>query len=244
MERGDKFTVAVTQDGNEVVIRISDTGCGISEENLPKIFDPFFSTKGVWGKDKQAGTGLGLSVSRNIIEAHKGKIDVKSKVGMGTTFTIRLPVAEGTDGVNQVQLTRKFVHKAKDSYRVLVADDEETLRNLLAEILASLGHEATVVSSGEAALDELRKTQYDYLFLDIMMPGRYDGAAVLEKIEEMGSGVKVFVCTGKAEDENLLGLLEKAHGYVRKPFTMNEIASLLGTGTEEEEAAAKGANLG
>jgi PAS domain S-box-containing protein len=238
MKRGGKLTVAVARDGNEVTFRISDTGCGILEENLSKIFDPFFSTKGVWGKDKQAGTGLGLSVSRNIIEAHKGKIDVESKVGVGSTFTVRLPAAEETEGVNQVQLTRKFMHEAKDSYRVLVADDEEMLRNLLVEILDSLGHEAAVVSSGEAAIEELQKTQYDYLFLDIMMPGRYDGATVLEKIEEMGSDVKVFVCTGKVEDENLLGLLEKAHGYVRKPFTMNEIASSLGAKVEEEEAAA------
>ena len=244
MERGGTLTITVATEGEEVVVRISDTGSGISEENLSKIFDPFFSTKGVWGKDKQAGTGLGLSVSRNIIEAHKGRIEVESEVGVGTTFTIRLPAAEGTDGVTPTRLTRKFMQETKDSYRVLVADDEELLRDLLVEILGSLGHEVTVVSSGEAVLEEVQKAKYDYLFLDIMMPGRYDGAAVLEKIEEMGSDVKVFICTGKVEDENLLDLLEKAHGYVRKPFTMNEIASLLGSEAGKEEAVARMSGLG
>ena len=85
------ITIGLTQDDDAVRIRVTDTGCGISEKALPKIFDPFFSTKGVWGKDKVVGTGMGLSICRNIAHEHKGELTVESRPGMGTCFTLTLP---------------------------------------------------------------------------------------------------------------------------------------------------------
>ncbi|RMD51290.1 MAG: hypothetical protein D6830_00680, partial [Ignavibacteria bacterium] len=87
MDGEGELTVKTGLDEDKIVINISDTGCGIEEENLDKIFDPFYTTKDV-GK----GTGLGLSVSYGIINKFKGEISVKSKVGEGTTFTIKLPI--------------------------------------------------------------------------------------------------------------------------------------------------------
>ncbi len=88
MSRGGVLTVTARQEGDEIVITFSDTGCGIPAENLERIFDPFFSTK-------PSGTGLGLFVSHGIIQGHNGKIEVESEVEVGTTFTIRLPVHSG-----------------------------------------------------------------------------------------------------------------------------------------------------
>lgn len=91
---GGAITIAVKHAGNMVNVNIGDTGVGISPENIRRIFDPFFSTKGVWGKDAVHGTGLGLSVCRNIINSFGGEITVESVVGRGTTFKVSLPVAD------------------------------------------------------------------------------------------------------------------------------------------------------
>jgi two-component system NtrC family sensor kinase len=91
MPQGGDLTIrASLEDANKIKIQVQDTGTGISDENLPHIFDPFFSTK-----DVGRGTGLGLSVSYGVVKKHGGQIQVKSKVGKGTTFTIILPVHEG-----------------------------------------------------------------------------------------------------------------------------------------------------
>ena len=91
MPEGGTLTVSTDMEDKKAVVRFADTGVGIPEENLPKILDPFFTTK-----EQGRGTGLGLSVSYGIVERHRGKLDVKSKVGKGTTFTVKLPITEKT----------------------------------------------------------------------------------------------------------------------------------------------------
>ncbi len=88
------ITVGLTRDDESVKIQVTDTGCGISEKTMPKIFDPFFSTKGVWGKDEVVGTGMGLSICRNIAHEHGGEITADSQPGMGTCFTLTLPLPQ------------------------------------------------------------------------------------------------------------------------------------------------------
>ncbi|MBD3332772.1 hypothetical protein GF356_07970 [candidate division GN15 bacterium] len=86
------ITVALVREKNDVLIKVGDTGAGISEENLSRIFDPFFSTKGVWGRDELAGTGMGLAIGRNIAREHGGDLFAESVEGAGTTFTLSLPL--------------------------------------------------------------------------------------------------------------------------------------------------------
>jgi signal transduction histidine kinase len=96
MPQGGALTLSSGIEDEMAAIQFTDTGIGIPEENLPKIFDPFFTTK------KQGkGTGLGLSVSYGIIERHQGKLEVKSQVGKGTTFTVRLPIIEKTSEIGE-----------------------------------------------------------------------------------------------------------------------------------------------
>jgi len=238
MEKGGKLKISLKTVDKEILISIEDTGGGIHPENLPKIFDPFFSTKGVWGKDTQPGAGLGLSVSRNIIAAHHGRIEVQSTVGKGTTFTIYLPVPEAEVKQKPRTAAGTLKQDAGKPKRILVADDEEVLREVLMAMLKKMGHEAAVVSSGEEVLEEMRKSSYDILFLDMMMPGKYDGKYVLEKIKELKLNTKVFICTGKVRDETLTDLLKKADGYVRKPFTAREIAAAINTEYVPDETVA------
>lgn len=93
MPHGGELTIGLGADDESIYLRVSDTGVGIPPENLTRIFDPFFSTKGVWGRDSGFGTGLGLSLCRNIVSAHSGSITVASAVDKGSTFTVRLPIA-------------------------------------------------------------------------------------------------------------------------------------------------------
>ena len=108
------ITVALLSEGNYVRIKVGDTGVGISQKNLGKIFDPFFSTKGVWGKDELVGTGMGLPICRNIAREHGGDLTAESVVGAGTTFTLTLPVRH-TDETALVELLSK-----KREYKVLI----------------------------------------------------------------------------------------------------------------------------
>lgn len=92
IKRGGVITIVLKQEGDRAIIKVADSGAGIPEDNFSRIFDPFFSTKGVWGKDDVHGSGLGLSVCKNIVKNLGGEIGVTSKIGVGTTFIISLPV--------------------------------------------------------------------------------------------------------------------------------------------------------
>jgi len=101
------ITIALLGESDHVMIKVSDTGVGISPENLSKIFDPFFSTKGVWGKDEVVGTGMGLTICRNIARDHGGDLTAESVVGAGTTFTLTLPVNHNDETALAQSLSKK-----------------------------------------------------------------------------------------------------------------------------------------
>ena len=128
--------------GKFVKFSVSDTGTGIDEENLSKIFDPYFSTK-----QKDTGSGLGLYVSYGIIKAHKGHIDVTSRKGIGTTFDVYLPVFE----------PQKSIKPRESDKIIMLADDEEMLSDLLAEMLESSGYYVIKVKSGEEVITVLNR---------------------------------------------------------------------------------------
>ena len=98
MSEGGEIYISTSAEDEHILISVKDSGCGIAADIIDKIFDPFFSTKGVWGKSEISGTGLGLSVCRNIVHDLAGTIDVVSEEGHGAEFTVRLPVGEGSPG--------------------------------------------------------------------------------------------------------------------------------------------------
>ncbi len=101
------ITIALLAESDHVMIKVSDTGVGIPPDNLSKIFDPFFSTKGVWGKDEVVGTGMGLAICRNIARDHGGDLTVESIVGVGTTFTLTLPMSYNDETALVESLSKK-----------------------------------------------------------------------------------------------------------------------------------------
>lgn len=222
-------------EGSDVKIEISDTGVGIPDEIIPKIFDPFFSTKNK--QSGQSGSGLGLSVSYAILERHKGSIDVTSKKGEGTTFTIQLPYNQplsGSDSYDVDSDNYNAISSASSVRKVniLVVDDEDFIRDLIVQSLYEEGHNIDMVESGSEAKEKFKNINYDIIFLDIMLPD-INGFKLLSDIKVYNPSAMVVVITG-SESENIAdnAIAEGATSFLHKPFTVNQIrdtvSSILG----------------
>lgn len=189
--------------GKFVKFSVSDTGTGIDEENISKIFDPYFSTK-----QKDTGSGLGLYVTYGIIKAHKGHIDVTSRKGIGTTFDVYLPVFEPQKSL-----------KSKESDKIIMlADDEEMLSELLAEMLESSGYYVIKVKSGEEVITVLtEELKVDLLIIDYNMPGM-NGLDCISKIRSLNFNLPVILSSGslRFEDDDLKRY--KVSSKLMKPY--------------------------
>jgi len=169
-----RLTVLCSLDGDEVVVAVEDSGPGVPVEQGEQIFDPFYSTKGT------GALGLGLAISREIVQRNSGTLEVGDAPGGGARFAVRLPVAANTSAESGLG-TRS---QAATVRRVLVIDDEAALCRVLARILKSAGHDAVIANSGEVALKILRQDQgFDAIVCDLMMPG-ISGVEVLQFLED------------------------------------------------------------
>jgi len=203
-----------------VQLEISDNGIGIPIENLPKIFDPFFTTKEI-GK----GTGLGLSMVYGIVKGHNGTINVFSEPGKGTRFEILLPAEETrikekmeTSGLPELPRNLKF----------LIVDDEQYVRDILADILIFLGSQVLRANSGKEAIEiyNREKDNIDYVIIDIRMP-KMDGRTTLYALQQINPDVKAIFTSGyddrHSEDEVIPGVV----GFMRKPYSINNVSKFL-----------------
>lgn len=169
--------------GNYVWFSIKDSGSGIEEENLIRIFDPYFSTK---NKQSGSGSGLGLYVTYGIIKAHKGQIEVSSIINQGTTFDVFIPAFEPKSEDKKVSADKI----------ILLADDETMLRDLLAELLESYGYNVIKVSSGTEALKVLtEEIKVDLAIIDYNMP-EMDGLTCIKKIKELKLDMHIILSSG------------------------------------------------
>jgi len=194
-----------------VVIQITDTGTGIPEKNIGKILEPFYTTKGP-GK----GTGIGLSISLKIIQEHNGTINVESKVGKGTTFTIKLPVKDS--------------EKVKE-YKVLIIDDDEPIRKLLKKMVNEYSPSLLVKTAkdGFEAADILHSFIPDVVLLDINMPGM-DGFEVCRRIKDNEKMIdtRIVMITGLPHED----LKEKSYKagaceFFLKPIKLKTLYGVL-----------------
>ena len=151
------------RDGT-IGIEFKDDGPGIPEQDIGFIFDPFFTTKEV-GK----GTGLGLSIVYGIIKEHSGRIDVSSLPGKGAKFTIYLPVT--TEITERTAPTLRQTEKSADGKLVMVVEDEEPLRKMIAEVLERDGYRVQQCEGGQQAIDMMKVKRFDAIITDLKMPG-------------------------------------------------------------------------
>jgi PAS domain S-box-containing protein len=196
--------------GDYGVLAVTDTGVGMDEAVLSRIFEPFFTIK----KPGQ-GTGLGLASAYRIIKDHGGAMRVKSQSGQGSTFTIYLPRSASPAQVLPVPDHRLIPGHAT----VLVVDDEPVLRRVCARLLNKLGYQALEAAGGEEALRVYREQgpKIDLVLLDLIMPG-LNGIQTLERLREMDPDVRVLLCSGYGDKagENLSADVE----FIAKPYTL------------------------
>jgi signal transduction histidine kinase/CheY-like chemotaxis protein len=222
---GGKLTIATLNYKGSVVVRVEDNGCGIPADNVDKVFDTFFTTKAAG-----EGTGLGLGIVQSIVTEMHGLISVKSKVGEGTVFAIKLPV---TDMKADVKTDKPRVTEADVLQgTVLVVDDEPAIRNMLTALLQTLGLTVEAVDSGESALLALARKRFDIVITDIQMPEMSGDVLIKRAREDMElTDVKYIIITGGLDVKNLgekeKHLMDIADGFLPKPFTRKEIFQVL-----------------
>ncbi len=204
--------------GQYVQLTITDSGIGMDNQTLERIFDPFFSTK-----DMGRGTGLGLASVYGIVKSHDGYIDVESEKGHGTTFTIFLPASE-KDVKSTAGTTAKLI---RGSGTLLIVDDEELVLDVGVNMLEKLGYTVLAAKNGTDAVDifKANKDKIKMIILDIIMPGM-GGGQVYDKIKAINPDVKVLLSSGYSVDGQAIELLERGcDGFMQKPFTLEELSA-------------------
>jgi two-component system cell cycle sensor histidine kinase/response regulator CckA len=206
------------EEGDYVLLKISDTGIGISPEDKERIFEPFY-TKKVMGR---SGTGLGMAVVWGTVKDHKGYIDLKSTVGEGTTFTLYYPVTRESLQDDQSPAV-DFVNSGQGE-TILIVDDVEQQRNIASLMLQKLGYSVNTVPSGEKAIEYIKNNTADLLVLDMIMDPGMDGLETYKKILEYRPHQKAIIASGFSETWRVKEAQRLGAGaYVKKPYTIEKI---------------------
>ena len=213
---GGRIAVRVGASGDHVTLAVSDTGRGMSAEQVDRLFDRFYRGDARGGGE--TGTGLGMSIVRSLVDLHEGVIDVESEPGRGTTITVRIPRAPATTDLSEPR------HAIK-GMRVLVVDDEPEVGRLIAEQLRAYEVETVVVRSAAEAMERLRSQSFDAVTLDIFL-GDSDGFDVIRALREDPDlrRIPVIVVSVLAGDEALAG-----EWSVSKPIDAEELSDAIGS---------------
>lgn len=208
--------------GKYIKITVRDTGIGIPEENLDKIFDPYFTTK-------EEGNGLGLATAYSVILKHEGHISVRSEKNAGTEFIIYLPAANNTT-IKEIPFIGKSLC---GSGRILIMDDQEMILNAAEEILRSIGYTVCTVSDGAEALKVYEDAMgngkpFDVVIMDLTIPGGMGGKETIEKLLLIDPKAKTIVSSGYSDD--CLISEYKRYGFkamLSKPYLTSELRAAL-----------------
>jgi len=200
------------------MLTVSDSGIGISADDMQRIFEPFY-TKKVMGK---SGTGLGTAVVWGTVKDHRGYIDVQSQEGKGTTFTLYFPVTMKILMGKEETLPQENYMGNGES--ILVIDDVEEQREIASGILRKLGYSVESVASGEEAIEYLKENQVDLLVLDMIMDPGIDGLETYKRILKLRPGQKAIIASGFSETERVKETQNLGAGkYIKKPYTIEKI---------------------
>lgn len=205
-------------EGDYVTLTVSDTGVGISSEDIGRIFEPFYTKK----KMGRSGTGLGMAVVWGTVRDHDGYIDVQSTEGKGTTFTLYFPATEKESAEDESVLSIQDYMGQGES--ILVVDDVREQREIASGILKRLGYAPYSVSSGEEAVEYVKNNVPDLLILDMIMNPGMDGLETYRRILEMHPGQRAIIASGFSETARVKEARNMGAGaYVKKPYSLEEI---------------------
>jgi CheY-like chemotaxis protein len=233
MPNGGGITITTSIQAEDwVEMRIADTGIGMAEEVRKRVFDPFFTTKGV------TNTGLGLSVSYGIIKRHGGEILVESEPGKGTTFIIHLPTGYADEvpdekAVRTVPVTPVVLQGV--GARILVIDDEDSVRKILYQMLKAKGYQVVVASNGQEGIEKFKEEPFDLVFTDLGMP-KMSGWEVGQTLKRINPKVPVALITGWGVELNKDKMKESGIDLVvSKPFNFDQVVGLVSEAMELKE---------
>ncbi len=218
MPDGGKLDVTLRSDGVVATLSVADNGPGMDEETRTRIFEPFFTTKPVG-----SGTGLGMAITYGIIQGHHGDVAVESTRGVGTTFTLTLPVVPGTCNSGGADFN------AGEGNLVLIVDDDEMVRRTTSATLAELGYNVVEAPGGATAVEVVRARpdRFSAVLLDLVMPGM-TGSETFRALTAIRPDLPVVVCTGYAADAHIdTDVKRRIAGLVQKPFTAERLGRAL-----------------
>ncbi len=208
----------VIAPGHYVCAQFSDNGMGISEDDLNRIFEPFF-TKKTLGR---SGTGLGMSVIWATVKDHHGYIDIESTSGVGTVITFYLPA---TDQQEIYDTATSSIDDFRGSEKILVVDDIAEQLEIADSLLSSLGYQVERATNGEQAVEIVRKTSFDLVILDMIMPGGIDGLETYRQMREINPGQRALIVSGYSESNQVVELQRLGGGsFVQKPYSIEALA--------------------
>ncbi len=212
MPAGGTLTLKCWSEGDRGLLSVADTGVGMTEEVVSRVFEPFYTTK------SEAGTGLGLAVSRRIIEEHGGEIRVTSRPGLGSVFTVSLPYSDAP----AAPIVPETCAPARSALRVLLIDDEPQVRDVLMRMLRLDGHQAVAASTAAEGLDLLTQQRFDLILTDLGLPDM-TGWQLARAAKEGAHSVPVVLVTGWTEEGDRPTLAQGVDAVLAKPFGMVEL---------------------
>ena len=214
MPQGGCISLETSIEDDKAVLRVSDTGTGMTEAVRQRCLEPFFSTKG------ERGTGLGLSMVHGIIERHRGQLEIQSAVGKGTTFIIRIPLAESAP---IKEAPAELAGSPRPALNVLIVDDEPRVLEVLSIYLRCDGHTVATAASGREALEKFRLRQFDLVILDRAMP-EMNGEQTARFIKQVNQNIPVIMLTGFGALIEVTGAQSQAVDVVlSKPVTIDAL---------------------
>jgi len=240
---GERLLTVVTRESRiGAAVEISDNGPGIPVDVLPRIFDPFFTTREVG-----EGTGLGLSMSYSIAQSHEGDLSVETRPNRGTTFTLDLPRADASglpadasampDAAAPTSEKGSPASSPRVARRILVVDDEQSVRGLARRFLAKKGHHVDEAESGKAALRMIQEREYDCVIVDLRMAD-LSGEGLYEWLKKNRPALadQVIVISGDIANPDTVEILKRmGRPFLPKPFDLDELLQLVDGFSNDEE---------
>ncbi|HTS20045.1 MAG TPA: response regulator [Verrucomicrobiae bacterium] len=227
MPKGGKIAVRTRLDGSRVVLEVSDTGHGMTEEIRRRCFEPFFTTKGVHG------SGLGLSMVHGILQRHQATVEIETEINKGTTFVIRFPQTSRQPQTASAAKPAGPIH----NLHVLVVDDEPMVREVITEYLAADGHQVLTADGGRDGVAKFKKDEFDLVLVDRAMPDM-NGDQVASAIKSVDSNTPIVMLTGFG---SMMEATSEKPAFVDlvigKPVTMVDLRAALANAVGAQPAA-------
>jgi two-component system cell cycle sensor histidine kinase/response regulator CckA len=197
---------------------VSDTGTGMSSEDMERIFEPFYTKK----KMGKSGTGLGMTVVYGTVKDHGGYIETQSAVEKGTTFSLYFPVTRKKPAPDETEIPAEYYKGNRET--ILIVDDVKVQREVAFSMLSELGYSVSTVSSGEEAIQYLKNNSVDLILLDMIMDPGMDGLDTYKQILQMNPAQKAIIASGFSETARVKEVQRLGAGkYIKKPYQLEEI---------------------